>query len=308
MIPHFTHPWLLVLLIIPTLLLRAVWKRYGGEVALPFDHGQFSSGRRWQRVIQSMESIPAMLLGMSIVLLAGPQETGEPKTQRSLSNIQFCVDVSGSMTAAFGSWTRYEASMHAIEDFVKARQGDAFGLTFFSDIALQWTPLTTDTSAIAYALPFMDPRRPLPQGLGGGTRIANAIEECRQTLLSREAGDRMIILVSDGASADLSGGAEVELAAKLKKDGIVLFDIHIEEGEVPGEIVALATQTDGAVFQPGDDEGFAAVFRRIDAMQKTKLEKIAAESRDHFLPWVLVGLSLLGCATLAGFGLRYTPW
>lgn len=305
---QFAYPAVLLLLPIPLALLVWTWKRSGREVAVPLDFGTQSSGRGWWRAIGFFESLPALILLLAIIILARPQETGEPTTKRSLTNIEFCVDISGSMTAGFGEQTRYEASMQAITDFVDFREGDAFGLTFFSDAAMQWIPLTTDTSAFQYALPFMDPRRRLPPGFGGGTRIGLGIEECRKTLLKRDTGDRMIVLVSDGSSADLFGGADAELAQKLNDDDIVLYDIHVADGDVPDEIVNLAYLTDGEVFQPGDTEALAAVFKRIDAMQKTKIEKVASEKRDSFLPPAIAALSLLGMCLLGLFGMRYTPW
>jgi Ca-activated chloride channel homolog len=304
----FGYPAVLALLVFPIALLAWTWRRQGREVAVPLDFGSQPTGNFWRRVISLFESLPALILAVVIVILAGPRAIGEPRTRRALTNIEFCVDISGSMTAAFGEQTRYEASVKAITEFVEFREGDAFGLTFFSDTTLQWVPLTTDTSAFKYALPFVDPRCPLPPGLGGGTQIGKALEACRRTLLEREEGDRMIVLVSDGSSADLSGGRDEEIARSLKEDGIVVYDVHVADGEVPDQIVNIAYLTDGEVFQPGDDEALAAVFKRIDGMQKTRLEKVAAETHDNFVPPVIAALSFLGLCVLGLFGMRYSPW
>jgi hypothetical protein len=43
-------------------------------------------------------------------------------------------------------------------------------------------------------------------------------------------------------------------------------------------------------------------------MQPARLEKTAAESADHFVPFCVAGLSMLGVFGLASFGVRYTPW
>ena len=112
-----------------------------------------------------MESLPALILLVAILILAGPQKTGEPRTKRVMSNIEFCVDVSGSMTAQFGEGTRYDASMAAINGFLDYRKGDAFGLTFFGVEVLHWVPLTTDVSAFRCAPPFMNPKN---QGIHHG--------------------------------------------------------------------------------------------------------------------------------------------
>ena len=118
----------------------------------------------------------------------------------------------------------------------------------------------------------------------------------------------MIVLISDGSSADLYGGRDAEIAELLKQDGIVVYDVHVAGGDVPDQIVNIAYLTGGEVFSPGDDEALAAVFQKIDSMQKAKLEQIAAETHDQFLPPAIAGLSLLGVCQLGLFGLRYTPW
>ncbi len=66
--------------------------------------------------------------------------------------------------------------------------------------------------------------------------------------------------------------------------------------------------TGGRVFSPGDVNGLDAVFKRIDEMQLTRIEKIASEAIDDYAPWVLASLLLLSASLLVSFGLRYTPW
>lgn len=302
----FAHPWLLPLLLVPGWLLAWTWRREGRRVALPFDHGRQRRGRGWKFLIALSESLPPMVLACVVLLLAGPQQMGAPRTKRALTNIEFCVDVSGSMTAPFGSGTRYDASMKAIEDFLTFREGDAFGLTFFGNSVLHWVPLTTDVSAIRCAPPFMKPEIAPPWM--GGTEIGKALLACRKILMEREEGDRLIVLVSDGYSFDLANGAEEGVARQLKEQGIVLYHIHAAETEIPGEIVNLAAATGGEAFAAGDPQSLEAVFSRIDAMNRAKLEKTAPETLDFFGPFCVAGLSLLGLSSLATMGLRYTPW
>ena len=142
----------------------------------------------------------------------------------------------------------------------------------------------------------------------GGTAIAKALLECRRLLIQQEKGDRMIILVSDGMSFDLSGGNATEVARRLANEEIHVYAIHIAESEAPDEIVTVTTLTGGEVFNPGDPESLAGVFKQIDAMQKTEMEKTVAEQLDNFKPFALVGLAILVCMILCSFGLRYTPW
>src|SRR4051794_9538238 len=98
----FAHPFVLFLLVVPAGLARWVWRRSGRRVVLPFDHGRQPAGRGWKGVIDLAESLPAVVLAVVVVILAGPQKTGAPQTRRKLTNIEFCVDVSASMLAPFG--------------------------------------------------------------------------------------------------------------------------------------------------------------------------------------------------------------
>lgn len=302
----FARPWMLLLLILPLLQLCWVWRRHGRRVALPFDQGLRGSGWLLRGVLGVGESLPALLVAVAVLILALPQELAAPKQKRALTNIQFCVDISGSMTAQFGSGTRYDASMAAINEFLDYRTGDAFGLTFFGNSYLHWVPLTSDPSAFRCSIPFMRPENRIP-GFGG-TEIGKAVMACREELVSRSEGDRMIILVTDGWSSDLGGGNEMEIAKKLKRDGITLFAVNIQESEARGEIVNLARLTGGEVFNPGDTEALEGVFKAIDAMSKAELEQTAAELVDWFWPFALAGLCVLGLYGLVQLGVRYTPW
>lgn len=302
----FRHKSVLFLLVVPVALCLWTWNRRGRAVVLPFDHASRGSDA-WPRFfLRLFESVPALLLALVILILAGPQAWGEPRSKRALTNIEFCLDVSGSMMAKFGEGTRYDAAMAAINEFLDYRKGDAFGLTFFGNSVLHWVPLTEDTSAFKCAPPFMTPGQ-LPYWLNG-TEIGKALRACRKVLVEREEGDRMILLVTDGYSADLGGGNEEIVARELKNDGIVVYTVHIAEGEIPDEIVRIASLTGGEAFKPEDTDGLRRIFERVDRMQKAKLEKTQPEASDAFGPWCLAALGLLGVAVLALFGLRYTPW
>lgn len=303
----FGYPWMLLFLLIPAGILLWVWRRNSHRLMMPFDFGTQGRGRGLGFLLALAESLPALVMAAVIVIMANPQQLSLPRTKRVLTNIEFAVDISGSMTAGFGDGTRYDASMQAINDFIDYRDGDAFGLTFFGNSVMHWVPLTTDTSAFKCAPPFMDPNKTYIRGFGG-TEIGKALRACRDVLIEREEGDRMIVLVSDGFSSDLSGGNDQEIIESMNKNGIKVNAIHIAESTVPDPIVNITAMTGGEVFAPGDVEGLKSVFMRIDEMQQTKLEKIAAEVMDDFVPTCIVGLCLLGLCVSTLFGLRYTPW
>jgi Ca-activated chloride channel homolog len=302
----FAYPFVLAFLAVPVLLVAWVWRRTSGRIALPLDHGGQSSGRGWAVALCLAESVPALILAVVIVLLAGPQQLSAPRTRRVLTNIEFCVDVSSSMISPLGDGSRYDGSMKAIDGFLDVRKGDAFGLTFFGNNVLHWVPLTSDPSAIRCAPPFMKPEN-VPNWMGG-TMIGKALLACKEILTSREEGDRMIILVSDGESFDLSGGNDETIAQTLKRSNITVYAIHISDRSPPPTIVNITALTGGEVFAVDDPGALNVVFKRIDAMRETKLEKTASELLDNFVPVCIAGLSLLSLSGCALFGLRYTPW
>ena len=115
----FRYPVLVFLLqIIPLALIIWVWMRRGRSVVLPFDFGLHKSGVWLKEMINTAQCLPALLLVVIVAILCGPQQLSEPTTKRRLTNIEFCVDISESMTATFGDGSRYDASMQAINDFL----------------------------------------------------------------------------------------------------------------------------------------------------------------------------------------------
>ena len=316
----FAYPWVLLALLLPAALLVWVWTPKGRRVVLPFDHGwpappkgrslrrgTRGGGRFWFALVGVAESLPPLLLAVAIVLLAGPQRLGLPENKRSLTNIELCVDISGSMGFPLpGGGIPYDISMKAIDKFLDYRKGDAFGLTFFGDNYLHWCPLTSDVSAVRCAPPLMNPNT-VPSWFGG-TAIAKALQACRKVLVQREEGDRMIILVTDGSSADFARGVDAEIIKQFRQDGITVFAILIGSVRPDDEVYNIVHATGGEAFQAGDQEALDVIFRQIDRMKQARLEKSVGETKDDFFLWCVIGLSVLGAASLSAFGVRYVPW
>jgi Ca-activated chloride channel family protein len=301
----FERPWILLLLIVPVLLIWWEWRRRGRPLVLPLDHSQARSRRWLQRTIKCANLVAPLLLAVCIGILAGPQRLAPPKEERVLTNIEFVLDVSGSMMAPFGEGTRADKAFEAIVDFTSFRKGDAFGLTIFGTDVVHWVPLTKDLTALRLAAPFLRPEKMPPHM--SGTRIGHALEAVRKILRSREEGDRMVVLISDGASFDLRGVAQ-KLGEDLARDNIVVFYIHTAEGEPQEETFTVASLTNGKAFAAGDPESLREVFERIDAMKPAKLQPSAPQQADWFWPFAVAGLTLLGLQVVSAFGFRFTPW
>jgi Ca-activated chloride channel homolog len=302
----FAHPMLLLLLIAPVLLGWWEWRRRGRPLILPLDHSN-APPRPWlERTVKGANLLAPLLLAVAILLLAGPRRVAPPKAERLLTNIEFVLDVSGSMMSPFGEGTRADRAFDAIVEFTSYRKGDAFGLTIFGTEVVHWVPLTKDLTSLRLAAPFLRPEKMPPHMMG--TRIGHALEAVRNRLRSREEGDRMIVLVSDGESYDLGGGAAQKLGEDLGGDNITVFYIHAADGEPQQETFTIASLTGGQAFAAGDPQALREVFKRIDAMKPARLKPSAPEYADWFWPFAGAGLGLLGLEILSLFGLRFTPW
>lgn len=305
----FHHPQFLWLLALPVIWGFWQWVRRGHPVALPFDHGHQREGRLLRFLTNSAGSLPAVLLAIAVLILAGPRKAAPPEDERVLNNILLCIDVSGSMSMNFGAkGTRFDAAVEAAREFCTFRKGDAFGLTIFGSEYIHWVPPTKELSAIANATRYIRPQN-MPPWMGG-TLIANALRGCRDQLVRTEEGDRAVILISDGGSGDFSNGGDREVAELLARDKIRVYSILIGgEGEMGGGgLETIAAGTGGKVFSAGDRSALEGIFREIDGMQKSRFKQVTADWVDDFRPLSLAGLAAASLFGLSLLGLRYTPW
>jgi len=306
----FLHPWLLLLLILPLALVVWELSRRGPRVPLPLDHSTARPGVWLARLLMGAEVLPALILGVAIILIAGPQRIGRPTQQRILTNIEIVLDVSGSMSSPMASGapgsTRYTVAMQAINEFCTRRKGDAFGLTAFGGEVVRWVPLTKDLSAINSAPPFLDPEHN-PPGMQS-TRIGHALRFTQSTLTQEKEGDKLIVLLTDGFSSDLDGGVATTIGQELRDAGIVIYAINVGDGPAPAQLSEVVAPTGGLVFSAQDARGLASIFEHINHMNPVRLKPVQAEAVDHFFPFTVAGLGLGLLHLLCLLGLRYTPW
>lgn len=299
----FAYPVALMFLVVPVLIMAWLWQRRTWGVALPLDHHDVVRRPVVGGLLRVMELVPQLLLAVVIVILAGPQVQRIPDEERILSNIQICMDVSASMSVD----GRYQMAKKAMEEFIDSRKGDALGFTLFGTQQIRWTPLTKDIATIRRALPFADPNNQPP--FMGGTMIGAALRFCRDNMV-REAteGDRLLLLVSDGMSADVNDQNIGEFVDELKQANITLYHIHVGTDQAPATVMELATATGGESFIATDDNGVKRIFKHIDRMKPARFKASTAIPMDYYQPFVLIGLGLMAAYGVSACLLRYTPW
>jgi len=172
---------------------------------------------------------------------------------------------------------------------------------------LHWLPPTKELSALKNSMPFVEPARRLPWF--GGTMIANALRGCKERLTRTKEGDRAIILITDGSSADFMNGGDRQIAEELAEERIRVFTIMIgRNGFGSDGVYTVAAFTAGKVFEAGDPTALTTVFLEIDRMQKAKFKQVTSDWVDYYRPLSFAGLITAGMWGLSLLGLRYTPW
>lgn len=306
----FHYPLVLWLLAVPVIWGFWQWVRRGHPVVLPFDHGRQKEGRHIRFFTNIACTLPAVLLAIAVLMLAGPRKHAPPLDERVLNNIILCVDVSGSMSAPFGSkGSRFDAAVAAAREFCTFRKGDAFGLTIFGAEYIHWVPPTKELSAIVNATEYIRPEN-IPPWMSG-TLIANALRGCRDALVRTKEGDRAVILISDGESSDFSNGGDRAVAEELAASKIRVYGIMIgagESGMESGGIETVAAGTGGKSFNAGDRAALDRIFREIDDMQKAHFTQVTADWVDNYRPLSSAGLVAASLFAFSLLGLRYTPW
>jgi Ca-activated chloride channel homolog len=150
------------------------------------------------------------------------------ETVKSGIDIMLAVDVSKSMLATDIKPDRFTRSKLAIRDFVSGLKGDRVGLIAFAGSAYIQCPFTTDYNGFMLALDMLDTDIiPRP-----GTSISSAIKTALDAYKDLPAGDKVLILITDGEDHDAH---TLKLAGQAKDKGITIFCIGI--GTSAGELI-----------------------------------------------------------------------
>lgn len=293
----FALPWAFLLLPLPLLaywLLPPAREGRAGALCIPF-YGSLSrlpcagagSAAR-ARTALALKSAAWVLL---VVAAAQPRWLGEPQAVASQGrDLMLALDLSGSMaTPDFDISGRPVDRLTVVDavarSFVEQREGDRIGLILFGTRAFLQAPLTFDRSTVAQMLDEAE------IGLAGEeTAIGDAIGLAVKHLRDRPAEERVLVLLSDGASN--AGVLDPEKAAEIAaREKVRIHSIGIGSGDAfvrtpfgvqrvgggaePDEatLQKIAELTGGSYFRARDTEALVDVYRRIDALEPTAGEQ-----------------------------------
>ena len=237
--------------------------RFAAEHLMP----KIISGCQDKRRRQNWLRFTALLLLIGALL--GPEwgYTWEEVTQQGIELI-IALDTSKSMLATDLKPNRLERAKLAVMDLVKKLPGDKVGLVAFSGTSFLQCPLTFDYNAFSIALAALT-HETLPRG---GTAIGEAIKTARQAFQSGAAGEKTLIIITDGENHEGDPVREAQKAA----EGITIYPVGL--GSPHGELILLRDDA-GNISYLKDEDGKVVK----SALNEELLRRIATAGGGDYL-------------------------
>lgn len=199
-----------------------------------------------------------------VLALAGPHQERAPLLSPSGRDVAVALDLSASMAETDMSGngvTRITLIRDVLGDFVRGRKGDRVSLIGFGTEAYVIAPLTFDVGAAAEMLDEVTIGLP-----GRRTDLGQAIGLSVQMMREEPAGERLLILISDGETN--VGALAAADAARLAADaGLKVFVIGFAKDLDAGsedQMRGIAEATGGQFFAASDPVLLQAIYREID--------------------------------------------
>ena len=309
---------LLLILLVPAL----VYLRYGQrrKLSLRFSDGGAVAQLPVSWAVTFQPFLPICYtfgLVLLIIATARPQKgLAESRVNTEAVDIVLLVDVSTSMraedfTTATRALNRLDAAKMVIERFINDRPNDRIGMVAFSAMPYTVSPLTLDHGWLIQQMQRLETGM-IEDGTAIGDAIASAVNRLRDSV----AKSKVVILLTDGMNN--RGALSPENAAQAAKalhikvytvgagsTGIVRIPVidpfggrqyvrqpsEIDEGTLK----RIADITGAMYFRATDLKGLEEVYRQIDKMEKTEVNiDQYTYFEERFMPWLLMGLFLLG--------------
>lgn len=272
-------------------------------------------GRAW--IARLPLGLRSACLGVWILAAAGPR-VGAVRTELRTEGIAIvlAVDISSSMLAEdFAPQNRLDVARQTAVEFVRARTSDRIGLVAFAGEAITQVPVTTDYAIIERAL--LDLRIGLVEdGTAIGTGIATAANRLRRA----SGKSRVIVLLTDGVNN--RGTVDPRTAAQAATAlGMRIYAIGVgTRGEAPvptGQglqgmryqmlpveidealLTEITQASGGRYYRATDRESLRGVFREIDRLEKSPVQRVVYRRFEEAYRWPLAaGLLALALEVL----------
>lgn len=262
----FARPDLLPLVVVvPALIAVVVWLygRRRRRIAQAFSdpHLLARLGGETLRRFPTRRLILLTLAGASLALAAaGPRWGLRTAEGRAVSlNVVLAVDVSKSMLAPDLEPNRLERARLFARRVLRELPGDRFGLVAFAGRAYVLSPLTVDQGALQLYIDALDPYMMSE----GGSALATALNQATDLVRGSEtAGDRVVVLLSDGEETAQDSDAVRAAADRAARAGVRVIAVGI--GTTAGTTIPAVDPLTGGPAGMVRDEFGAVVTTRLD--------------------------------------------
>jgi Ca-activated chloride channel family protein len=306
----FVWYWSFFLLPLPWVIRRVLSpepEASGGMLRSPFA-ADLTGLSVMQGRLHSSGTIPWLALAAWVLLViaaARPVWQGEPIEQAvSGRDLMLAVDLSGSMqiedfVLRGRKVDRLTATKAVAGEFIERRVGDRLGLILFGDTAYLQAPLTFDRKTVRTLLDES------VIGLAGDkTAIGDAIGLGVKRLRDNPEGQRILILLSDGANT-AGTVAPLQAAGLAAQAGLKVYTIGIGADEMvirdllgsrkvnPSQDLdeptmrGIAEQTGGRYFRARDVKELEQIYRMLDELEPIERDKRYYRPRTELYPWPL---------------------
>lgn len=234
-------------------------------------------------------------------------------------DIMLALDVSGSMKAEdFKPKNRLTVAKKVLADFIKGRKTDRIGLVVFAGESFTQCPLTLDYDIILEYLKQIDFGM-----IEDGTAIGMAIANCVNRLRYSKAKSKVIILLTDGEN---NAGAIDPITAARAAEAMNIKIYTVGVGKIGGAPIPyyhpifgkqyyrnpdgtlyltmldeqtlkkIAQITDGKYFRATDARSLERIYKKIDALEKTKIKaKQYLQYTESFPPFLWIAIGMILC-------------
>jgi len=321
---QFEWPWIFLALLVPFLLRLLIPPAAAiQEAALKvpsFEAYTMSLGVTPRERVghRGLMIFAAFVWFLLVCAAARPIWHGEPvELPVSGRDLMLAVDISGSMQTEDiiqngEQVSRLAAVKKVAGEFIQRRVGDRVGLILFGSQAYVQTPLTFDRKTVLSLL------QDSAIGLAGKqTAIGDAIGLTVKRLLKSPGGNRVLVLLTDGASntGELTPLKAAELAAK---EGLTIYTVGIGADEMviksffgrqkvnpsadldEKTLDKIAQATGGKYFRARDGKQLEKIYSILDRLQPITQDKQTFRPQRALFYWPLgVAILLAGLMILA---------
>jgi Ca-activated chloride channel family protein len=245
----------------------------------------FITPLKQNKITRLLSFIPDTVISLCLICLifalADPyQVVYHQRIQQEGVEIVLAIDLSSSMLNKDVEPSRLEVAKETAKNFIKARKYDNIALVAFAGAPYLASPLTQDTVFLQHSLSRLQSNQIPEEGTALGDALGMSINQVRKEPNPKKVN----ILLSDGNNT--AGNLDPLTSASLAKTfGIKVYTIAVGSLKPSLDPVdettlrQIAAKSSGRFFRATDQSTLQAIFKEIDALEKSR--KLIIREEEH---------------------------